>query len=54
MHNNFTGLPVDNKVIFLPEITYDHAEKIAQKVWDELKVTSDINKFARFKDKQVK
>lgn len=54
LHNNFTGLPVDNKVIFLPEITYDHAEKIAKKIWDELQVTSDINKFARFKDKQVK
>lgn len=54
LHDNFSGLPIYNKVIFLPEITFDHADKIAKKVWHELRVTSDINKFAKFKDQEVK
>lgn len=54
LYDNFPGLPLYDKVIYLPEITYDHAGKIVQKNWDELTITSNINKFARFKDKEVK
>lgn len=54
LHDNFTGLPIHPKVIYLPEITFDYADKIAQKRWDELTITSNINKFVRFKDREVK
>lgn len=54
LYDNFTRLPLYEKVIYLPEITYEHAAKIVQKAWDELITTSNINKFSHFKKREVK
>lgn len=54
LRNNFVGLPVYARVLYFPEITQEIGRKILNGAWDELKATSDINKFALFKNEEVK
>jgi hypothetical protein len=54
LRDNFAGLPIYDETIYLPEITAEHGQKIVHRQWDELKHTSDINKFEKFKHQEVK